>query len=772
MHSVEEKAVAHDGLMTVRFALDREQRAIAIDTALTGQFHQAATSGCCLVALGSYARRELGPRSDLDLLLLHPEDFSRQRLDEVAQQLWYPIWDSGQRLDHSMRTQSQARDVAATDLRVLMGLIDARAVAGDAELLASLRAQVLADWRANVQRRIEELRAVVDQRIERFGVAAHMVEPDLKEAYGGLREATILRGIAASWIVDLTHDAWQDCVPHLLNLRDAQQLVSDRPGNKLLRQDQQAVAELLGLQDADGLLRQVATLTRRVGYASDLTWYRVQRSLQRRSGWRARRRGFTRQPLADGVVIQDGEILLANSAPVATDAVLPLRAAAAAAQAGLHLSPRMVERLASSPARLPAPWSASARQALISLLGAGVGLISVWEALDQSPAQDEPTLVERWIPQWSVIRDAPQRDPIHRHTVDRHSIEVCVEAAELSRSVERPDLLFVAALLHDIGKARGGDHCALGAPLAAQIAAELGLPPADQFIIEKLVRHHLLLAETATRRDLDDPATIETILIAVEDSTTLHLLHALTLADARAAGPIAASPWRIRLIDDLVRRCRAVLDGATNDDATATWETELLDQGKPAHTALRWQPLSDGIWQLDVITADRTGLLATVAGVLALHRLTVLQAQVTTRAAIAYQRWQVAPTFGEPPRESALLDDLHRAIDGSYNVVEQVRRRLAPDELPHARQFTAARIECMDIGARTTVLQVRAHDEPALLHRIAQAVSATQVAILGAKVETLGAEVVDVFFISEPDGQPLADERRAEVDRAVTAALT
>lgn len=754
------------------FAQQRASRTRAIDGALRERFlHGPARDGCCLVALGSHARQDLGPKSDLDLLLLHPEGMSQQQLDEIAQELWYPIWDSGQRLDHSMRTQSQARKLAASDLRVLMGLIDARCIAGDTDLIGELRGQVLQDWRAQVRHRISELRELVDQRIERFGVAAHMVEPDLKEAYGGLREATVLRSIAASWIVDLPHDAWQDAIPLLLDIRDAQQLVSDRPGSRLLHQDQSAVAELLDLRDADELLRRVAAATRSVAYASDLTWYRVDRSLQRRVTWRPRRKTSLRQPLADGVVIQDGEVLLAMSAPVATDPVLPLRVAAAAAQAGLHLSPQIVDRLASSPARLSHPWPVSARQGLVSLLGAGGGLIAVWEALDQISPDAGHTLIEQWIPEWSVIRDAPQRDPIHRHTVDRHSIEVCVEASALAREVDRPDLLFIAALLHDIGKARGGDHCVVGAPLAGQIAGELGLSPADQAVIERLVRHHLLLVETATRRDLDDPATLTTIVTAVHDVPTLQLLHALTIADARAAGPIAASPWRLRLVDDLVQRCVAVLRGANTDEAVPSGVQELLAQGVPDGTVFRWQAQDDGYWQLEVITADRTGLLATVAGVLALHRLTVLQAQVITHSNVAHQRWLVAPTFGEPPRQEALLSDLHRAVDGSYDVASQVQRRLASDDLHHGRQFTAPRVDCLEVGARTTVLQVRAHDEPALLHRIAEAVSTAGVTIQGAKVETLGAEVVDVFFVTEDGGQPLTEERRAELVSTVTVAL-
>ncbi|KOG87181.1 protein-PII uridylyltransferase, partial [Streptomyces varsoviensis] len=201
------------------------------------------------------------------------------------------------------------------------------------------------------------------------------------------------------------------------------------------------------------------------------------------------------------------------------------------------------------------PWPAEAREALVTLLGAGEPTVSVWEALEAGG------VVSRLLPDWERVRCRPQRNPVHRWTVDRHLIETAVRAAALTRRVGRPDLLLVAALLHDIGKGWPGDHSVSGETIARDVAARLGFDSADTSVLATLVRHHLLLIDTATRRDLDDPATVRAVGEAVGGPGTLELLHALTEADALATGPAAWSTWRGSLVADLVKRVAAVLAG-------------------------------------------------------------------------------------------------------------------------------------------------------------------------------------------------------------------
>lgn len=185
----------------------------------------------------------------------------------------------------------------------------------------------------------------------------------------------------------------------------------------------------------------------------------------------------------------------------------------------------------------------------------GEPTVPVWEAFEAEG------LITRLIPEWERVRCRPQRNAVHTWTVDRHLVETAVEASALTRRVSRPDLLLVAALLHDIGKGLPGDHSEAGEPLARTVALRIGFDRADADVVATLVRHHLLLVETATRRDLDDPATVSSVAEKVDSLSTLELLHALTEADALATGPAAWSAWRGSLVTDLVGRVAAALAG-------------------------------------------------------------------------------------------------------------------------------------------------------------------------------------------------------------------
>lgn len=742
----------------------RRALAEATDAWLAGLFAQAdAAEGICLVAVGGHGRRELSPGSDLDLMVLHRGDPGRAAA--VAERIWYPIWDAGVALDHSVRSVADARRMAGDDLKVLLGLLDARAVAGEADLVTTLRSAVYADWRAMAARRMADLRQLVEERRSRCGDLATMLEPDLKEAYGGLREATVLRAIAASWLTDIPHEGWEGAVEYLMNVRDALHAVTGRPGDALRLQEQDAVAQVVEVADGDELLRQVYSAARSVAYASDVTWHRVDRLTRRPSRFAVRsvrRRGSTRVPLAEGVVLQDGEVVLATEARPDRDPVLVLRAAAAAAQAALPLAPHAVRRLARESCPMPRPWPGQAREAFVSLLGAGAPTIAVWEALDQEG------LISALIPGWEVVRSAPQRNAVHRFTVDRHLVETVVQASDLTRAVDRPDLLLVAALLHDIGKARGGDHSVIGARLVEDLAPMMGFSDEDAAIIVRLVRHHLLLPETATRRDLDDPATIDLVATIIDDSGVLDLLAALTQADALATGPGVWSDWRRSLVADLVGRVHAAIAGRplpAPPGLTADQSIALAQEGV-------WVLVSHGADGCEVTVAapDRVGLLSTVAGVLAIHRLQVRSARVTTVGARAAQVWTVEPTFGDPPTAERLAEDVRLALDGALDVTTRLTAR---DEAYRPRDVLrpAPRIEVVQSNDRSTILEVRAHDEPGLLYRITAAISAADAVITGAKVATLGSEVVDVFFLSDRQGGCLGEAHAQALSVTVMAAL-
>ncbi|MET8582780.1 [protein-PII] uridylyltransferase [Streptomyces collinus] len=770
------------------------------DDWLAGLFTAAAPDlrGVSLVAVGGYGRGELSPRSDLDLLLLH-DGTAPDAVAALADRLWYPVWDLGLALDHSVRTPAEARRTAGEDLKAHLGLLDARHLAGDLGLTAALRTTVLADWRNQAPKRLPELRDLCAERAERQGELQYLLEPDLKEARGGLRDATALRAVAASWLADAPREGLADARRRLLDTRDALHLATGRATDRLALQEQDQVAAELGLLDADTLLRQVYEAARVISYASDVTWREVGRVLRSRSV-RPRLRAMLgggrpvaeRSPLAEGVVEQDGEAVLARSARPERDPVLPLRAAAAAAQAGLPLSLHAVRRLAAVARPLPTPWPAEARERLVTLLGSGRPTVDVWEALEAEG------LISRLLPDWERVRCRPQRNAVHIWTVDRHLIETAVRASELTRRVSRPDLLLVSALLHDIGKGWPGDHSVAGEIIAKDVAARIGFDPADATVLATLVRHHLLLIETATRRDLEDPATVRAVADAVGTQSTLELLHALTEADALATGPAAWSSWRGSLVADLVRRVGAVLAGNDPDEpepAAPTAEQERLAieafRTRSPVLALRAQPEPAGEEEtpgapeplgveLLIAVPDQPAVLPAVAGVLAVHRLTVRTAELRTLrlpddvddGAVLLLNWRVAAEYGSLPQAARLRADLVRALDGSLDIAGRLAERDAA--YPRRRGWTAPppRVTVAPAASHhATVIEVRTQDAPGLLFRIGMALEKAGVQVRSMHVSTLGANAVDAFYVTTGTGAPLPDGDAASLARLLEETL-
>ncbi|WP_406062595.1 [protein-PII] uridylyltransferase [Streptomyces sp. NBC_01077] len=766
----------------------------------------APPRGVALVAVGGYGRAELSPRSDLDLLLLHDGSADKAAIAALADRIWYPVWDLGLALDHSVRTPAEARATATDDLKVHLGLLDARPLAGDHGLVAALRTTVLADWRNQAPRRLPELDELCRERAERMGELQFLLEPDLKEARGGLRDAQVLRAVAASWLADAPREGLDGARRRLLDARDALHLTTGRATDRLALQEQDAVAAELGLLDADTLLREVYEAARTISYATDVTWREVNRVLKARSA-RPRLRALLggrgasgrpgagkppaeRTPLAEGVVEMDGEVVLARTARPERDPVLPLRAAAAAAQSALPISLHAVRRLAATAKPLPVPWPAEAREELVTLLGAGEATVPVWEALEAEG------IVTQLLPDWERVRCRPQRNPVHTWTVDRHLVETAVRASSLTRRVGRPDLLLVAALLHDIGKGWPGDHSVAGETIARDLATRIGFDRTDVATIATAVRHHLLLVETATRRDLDDPATVRSVATAVGTVGTLELLHALTEADALATGPAAWSSWRASLVADLVKRVAGVLAGETPTDPAAAAPSaeqerlaiEALRTGEPVlalHTELvvaePEEPEPVGV-ELVIALPDQPGVLPAVAGVLALHRLTVRAADLravdlpldlgTGSGPVLVLDWRVAAEYGSLPEAARLRADLVRALDGSLDIPARLAEREAA--YPRRRGLTAPppRVTVAAADSRlATVIEVRAQDAPGLLHRIGRALEGATVRVRSAHVSTLGANAVDTLYVTRPDGSLLPDEEAIDLARTLESAL-
>ncbi|MGV9595739.1 [protein-PII] uridylyltransferase [Streptosporangium sandarakinum] len=709
--------------------------------------------GVALVAVGSLGRGELAPGSDLDLVLLHD---GRRDVARVADRLWYPIWDAGAGLDHSVRTVEEAAAVARDDLRAALGLIQARHVAGDPELTRAARGTVLAGWRADARRRLGELREAAEGRAGACGELAFLLEPDLRDARGGLRDVQAMQAVAAAWVAPAPGPRCREAYELLLDVRHALHLVTARGADRLVLQEQDAVAGALGLLDAEALMRRLAEAGRTVAHAFDATW----RAADRLLGGPVPR---GRRPLADGVVEHGGEVTLARGVNPRTDPVLVLRAAAAAAQAGLPLAPAAVTSLAAQSPPMPVPWPAAARDALVALLGAGRAAVPVWEELDQAG------VLVRLLPDWERVRHRPQRNPVHRYTVDRHLIETAAAAAAHTRDVSRPDLLLIAALLHDVGKGWPGDHSATGAVVARDIGTRVGLPPADVAVLERVVRHHLLLPETATRRDLDDPVTISRVAEAVGSREVLELLAALAVADGAATGPAAWNAWKASLVADLVRRTRSVLSGAQPPPAP-TLSADRASLARHGGCAVRVG--GGAVTVVAPAVRHSAGLLWRAAGVFAAHRMVVRAASAASAGGTAVIEFSVVPEYGSPPDPATLEADLRLVLAGRLDIEERLARRarsMRPSRVPVA----PPRVTLLDDASATaTVIEVRAHDRPGLLWRIGRAFGDCGLDVRAARVETLGAEAVDVFYVVDRAGRPLTDAvQRAQVRDQVLAVL-
>ncbi len=719
--------------------------------------HLPDLAGVALVAVGGLGRREPAPYGDVDLLLLHS---GQKFVRELADSIWYPVWDAGLSLDHSVRTMHEALVVGARDLKAGAGLLDARHVAGDPTVTAELLKSARAAWRSKAAARLAELRESCQRRWAAGGDVAHLLEPDLKEGQGGLRDLVVLRAIATAQVVDVH---WRDVRAahvNLLDARDALHLATGRSQEQLLLQDQDGVARLLGLADADGLLHTVSSSSRRISFALDTAWRAVERwSASRKQGWSLRKPILLRRPLADGVVEQDGEVLLAREADPAADPVIGLRVAAAAARADVPVGPHALERLHVELAPMPEPWPEEARNTLVTLLGSGPALLGVWEALDQHD------LLGRMLPEWEAVRSRPQRNPVHRYTVDRHLVVTAVEAAAFTRRVHRPDLLLLGALFHDIGKGAAGDHTVNGERLVARIGPRLGLSPADSDTLVAMVRHHLLLPDTATRRDLDDPATIDTVVAAVGGSVELlDLLHALTEADAAATGSAAWSDWKAGLISELVCRARSRAGGYALPEPPPV-DPQLLARARGGETVVEVGPR-----EVLVSATDATGLLSRAAGALSLHRLDVLAASASVVDGVSHIRFDVHPRFGAEVDPGRVRADVRRALAGEFALEERLAEReraysgrLMPAVTP------AARVLWFDDAATdAVVLELRAADSLGLLHRVTAALERCGADVWSARVATLGGDVVDAFYLGGSRAGDTLD--RDKIEREVLAA--
>jgi len=665
------------------------------------------------------------------------------------------------KLGHSVSTVRDALRLGSEDLDTATTLLSARHLAGDAEVTGELGQRAQAQWTSKAGRWLTQLAARVETRHRDAGDVSFLLEPDLKEGRGGMRDVHALQWAESARRVLLPHDENELAVAYqaLLAARVELHRLTRRASNVLTLHDQAAVAEALGEDSAEALMGRIAGAARTIAWTSDDAWRRVHSSLSGPSG----RGGGRGRQIVPGVVLVDDEVRLEQDAD-ARDIDTALRVAIAAATNNAAIDRLTLEQLANNVQSPTEPWTRSTRDLFLDLLLAGRPAISIIEALDHRGVWARVLL-----PEWDDVRARPQRNPYHRFTVDRHLLETVAIAGERRHVVHRPDLLVLAALLHDLGKGAAGDHTEAGVVLAERIGRRMGLDDRDRETVVALVEHHLLLPDTATRRDIDDPATVDRVATTIGTLERLRLLAALAEADGRATGPLAWSSWKAELVLALVSHVSRRLGG---EMSTIVVTEEFPSADQLARLEAGGQHIEVAVDEITVMTDVRPGVFSRVAGVLALRGLDVLHAVAhSTESARAVSRFRVADPYRDETPWERVLADLDLALDGRLALDARLAERA--DSLQHRQRLRIAAPAASvnfdnDASTDATVIDVSAPNAIGVLYRITRALAELDLDIRSAKVQTLGTHVVDAFYVRDRRGQKVTEPRTlGEIERAI-----
>jgi [protein-PII] uridylyltransferase len=789
------------------------RRSDLVDARLRDLFADAEVpAGVALVALGGYGRRELSPASDIDLLLLH-EAVDAGLVKELADRLLYPLWDTGLVVGHAVRTPQDAAAIAGERLDVLTAILDGRLLAGDVRTWETTRTRALefvAGERAPAF--AERLREDADRRAQRFGAVSYLLEPELKEGRGGLRDAHSLRWLSVAFIGGADglveagllraaeRTAIEDAEEFLTRARSAVHLETGRADDRLVMDLQPAIARALGFEDepdlraVDGLMRNVFEHARQIQHVVGLTFDRFLRG---------------------------------ESAPARLDPSPAgvLRLLGAAARDRDVLGPPTLDAIDAAGVPDPVVWTPEVLDAFLALLETGTEGVRALEVLDRLG------LLARYLSAWSAVRCRPQRDPYHRFSVDVHLLRALEEmgrllegsddpiAAEAASLVSDRPALLLAALFHDIGKNGRGSHVRTGTAIAAEELDRMGVLEPTAGLVRFLVAEHLLLSDTATRRDLEDDEQILEVAGRVGDHARLAALYLLTLADAAATGPLAWTPWRATLVHELVGKVDRVIERGTMgadvaerlaaraDDLRKLLETQgpgevdsfilrmprtyLLNvplERIARHMARLRAPVGrldvhtlaepgerPATYSLTVIAADRPGLLSSIAGALSLAGLSILTAQVfTTRDDVAVDVFEVEGVF-EPEvtegRWREFRSTLRKVLEGRLSLEHRVDQKRA--HYPPPRRDLPVDVTIHnDVSDFFTVVEVGAPDRIGLLFDVTATLAELQLDVHLAKVATYGGRIVDAFYVRDALARKIEDpELVAEIRRALTARL-
>lgn len=851
-----------------------------VDAFICQQFQEASSElagSIALVALGGYGRQELFPYSDIDLLILY-EPEQQAEIKQVAEAILYPLWDSGLEVGHAVRTVPESMAHAEQDFFFQVALLDARFLAGSQllfdNLLAGYQLRFIDGGREEFVRSMKAFRAA---RRQRFGSHSYLLEPHIKEGKGGMRDiqamlwtAKVVFGldslqdiVEAGVLVAEEQEAFSRSWNELVKIRNRLHYISRRKNDQLYFEYQEELAQVFGYKTSTGTLgvekfmRDMHGHLQTVAVITDLFFEHVDEVLA--LAHQGDRAGSNRI-LEKGIELRHNRLHLVVSAQdLAARPYLLMRLFLASASTGAPVHHRTRKFISANLDLVDDKMRMSARMAkpFLELLLSPSNPLAVLEVML------ETGLLTAYIPEFAKISTLAQHDIYHIYTVDRHLLQTVAELrllveqdATIYRALPSPHIIYLAALLHDVGKGAGGNHSLLGAELVGHIGARLGLDPAEQSCLAFLVRYHLFMPENALRRDLNDEAFIRRCAETIGDIDRLAMLYLLSIADSKATGPSAWSEWKGALLQEMFLKISPYLERGQfvhvhpeavqqQVDQGVDWLREQVvsllaaDQGTPAATTshdlgdvdrtslamadvallpadyllsftpevVAWhlricrekyqvlrqkalifpQELSQH-WSLLVMARDHSGLLAQICGVLALHNLSVVSAQIftweggeavpatgglipwETGMALAVDVLEVRPLDGLSFLEKewqAVNDDLDLALNHRLGLEHRIAKKLASiygrQKLPEAMLLgqQSRIVIANDISDKYTVIEVHSEDKAGQLYHITQALAGFGINIYRAFIATEVQQLIDIFYVLDSQGQKISDEALA-----------
>jgi [protein-PII] uridylyltransferase len=792
-----------------------------------------------LVALGGYGRGELHPSSDIDLMIVHDGELTPY-VQRVTQELLYTLWDLGLQIGHSLRSLDDCVAMARTDLPSRTSMQEARLVAGDRRLFARF-GRVLREnvYRRDFEQFLSATLAERDHRYRKYGASPYIGEPNVKESAGGLRdmhtamwlgaakfEARTLRELHDKRLITAREQALADeALTFLWRVRNALHFLSGHKNDVLGRDLQPRIAKDLGYVDdgaslgVERFMRDYYLHARAIHRVSRRLIARCQETLSRRGAAERRER---QQALADGLVFIDGRLHQSERDPefFRREPIRLMKVFWHLHRLGCELSLDLERAVEGALDLVDEDFRRSpvARDLFLDIC-ANWGRV----ALTLSEMH-ELGFLGRYLPEFGALTCLVQYDAYHRFSADQHSL-LAVEhlealapgrsaesegAAQVWSEVEKPGLLMLGMLLHDIGKAKGHGHVAKGIPLAAQLTERIALPREDAGAVEFLVAHHLTMSHVAQRRDIDDPKTVADFTDSVGDAQRLRMLYLLTYADMRAVGPGVLTPWQAVVLHDLYGRTLTRLTGGRTERPNRAQLTERLSsrvgeemtrQDVKAHVAmasdrylagtsvprmaehLRMLRRLDetpvvtelfhhpdlGSSDLVVVTRDVPGLFSLIAGTLAARTINIMSAQIHTRAdGVAIDTFQVNDPASEVVTSTThwarTLEALRAVLTGEERVETLLAQRRASGRTTAP---VPPRIVLNNkLSNDYTVIEVKCPDRLGLLYLVTRTLSALALDIASARIATEIDQAFDSFYVNDAAGRKVEDPAAMDAVRA------